>query len=59
MNRLSQVRGLDRGLTIKQAASLFGVTVSVIRNWELKNIQPTGVSVEKVRDMFGVQIAGK
>ena len=50
---------MDRGLTIKQAASLFGVTVSVIRNWELKNIQPTGVSVEKVRDMFGVQITGK
>ena len=47
---------MDRGLTIKQAASLFGVLVNVIRDWELKNVQPAGVSVEMVREVLGVNV---
>ena len=45
---------MDRGLTIKQAASLIGVNINVIAGWELKNVQPTGPSLERIREVLEI-----
>ena len=47
---------MDRGLTIKQAASLIGVNISMIVKWELKNVQPASTSLEKVREALGIDL---
>ena len=39
---------MDKGLTIKELASLLDVTEDTVINWEIRNIKPQGKSVERV-----------
>ena len=48
---------MDRGLTIKQAASLIGVNVSMIVKWELKNVQPVNAALEQIKAVLGIDSA--
>lgn len=48
---------MDRGLTIKQTASLIGVNISMIVNWELKNVQPTAATFEKLKEVLEIDLA--
>ena len=48
---------MDRGLTIKHAASLIGVNVSMIVKWELKNVQPANAALEQIKAVLGIDSA--
>ena len=45
--RIRKVR-MDKDLLIKDLAEIIGVTEDTIINWEIRNIQPRGKSLEKL-----------
>lgn len=43
---------MDKGLTLKETAALFGVTDTAVINWEVRGIMPVGRNMEKVREFL-------
>jgi hypothetical protein len=43
---------MDKGLTLKEAAMLFGVSDTAVINWEIRCIMPVGRNMEKVREFL-------
>ena len=45
---------MDHGLMIKELASILGVAPNTISRWELGKTKPTGSSLERVREVLGI-----
>jgi len=40
---------MDKGMTLKEMAALFGVTDTAVINWEIRGKIPRGENMEKVK----------
>lgn len=47
---------LDRGLTIKALASILGVAANTISRWKLGKVKPIRQSLERVREVLGIEL---
>ena len=45
---------MDKGLLIRELATLVGVSPDTIINWELRHVKPTGKGLEKIAQVLGL-----
>lgn len=45
---------MDKGMTLKEVAALFGVTDTAVINWEIRGKIPMGENMEKVKLLLGL-----
>ena len=51
---------MDKGMTLKEVAALFGVTDTAVINWEIRGINPEGRNMERVKDFLeNATLSGK
>lgn len=49
--KLRKVR-MDRGMTLKEVAALFGVSETAVLNWEIRNKIPKASRMEKAKEFI-------
>ena len=48
---------MDKGMTVKEAAALFGVTDTAVINWEIRGKMPEESRMEIVKEFIGRQLS--
>ena len=43
---------MDKGMTLKEAAGIFGVTDTAVINWEIRSTMPEASRMEKVKEFI-------
>jgi transcriptional regulator with XRE-family HTH domain len=43
---------IDKGMTVKEAAALFGVTDTSVLNWEIRGKIPEAGKMEKIKEFL-------
>jgi len=51
---------MDRGMTLKEVATLFGVSDTAVLNWEIRGINPEDRNMERMKDFLeNATLSGK